>query len=744
MNLLSNFGKEGNKLGLLNKYVDIDDPDFLSKYFVIAEFNPIFTAGRNSVAFNGSSFLKDGSEIEIECLDSDGNSLYIDRAKSKDARFSDVTNFVISIHIYNETVNGPGKLIFVGTSNKGELVKWIGNIIIDKTLPNSSNVRFIYKPILEARSLLYPVIQGNVGSSLSKQVELQSSCYAIGINPPRDTNKLNIDNRRTSIDYRLILTGDESNYLPSLSPTASFNSQMEGQELTLNVNNIQLPYSYTESTTNITQSFKIKKVIDSKTVILNDAFYFPSGKNQIISNISNGYITSSYKYISYNTSSDAYLQFFPNGGDTSVQIKTSYAEIIYRNLRTYSGFVARHKLYRKSLLQSGDYQLIADEPLGSSEILIDDITLNKNCSKIGTFYNQYHINKYWFSSSLDLSLSHQVYPMINSMKIESEGFLGANGNNYIIVKTDSSGSLNDSSYIPYEKNQFNNLSGSSYNSNFVSLKKNALYVLSTNAIIEKNKSTTDATVSFYFTGSIESMRLEKNYNSQFGLKVGELSVTDNISYKKFKEKQMFFFTPTDDYYGTLIIVPYQCNVTLSEFSLQVYGDYGFSPDVLSTKIPFKINMANETFDLKAELFDINSNLVYSDLYSKQTFDVLGESLYAYMHGYINQDPTKLTKISGSLTISQSLYLPNLENCPSSGVRLVGWHYPENFPPIDTDGKLCATNIAISIDTENAITLTSFDSLGEQNTRVLAVRYDGEVNEGRKITIDPDGTKHNYP
>jgi hypothetical protein len=740
--LLSKFQKIGKELGLLTKYVDINDTDFLSKYFVISEFNPIFGSGKNSVSFNGSQLLANESEIQIECLDSHGNSLYVEQSRSTKFKHSDVSKFLISIHIYAETYNGNGKLILVGTSKKGEIVRWIGNITIDKTLSNFSKVRFYNIPSLEVNPVLFPVLKKSIGTELSNQIEFSSSFYTLAVSPKQDVDKSEIDVKRYELDYRLILNEDAENYLPTLHATTSFNSQLEGQSFDLNIYNIVTPFSYSETSTNITQSFKIKKIIDSKTAILSDAFYYQVGKNNVVSNVISGSLSGSYRYISYNTSSDAYLQFTPYSSENSIQIKESYAEITYRNLRTYSGFIARHKLYRKSLLQSGDYQLIVDEPLGAIELLNDDVTINKNYSHLGEFYNQYHIDKYWFTSSNDFTLTHQVSPLINSMNIESDEYSLADGDNYIILKADSSGSVENADYVPYEKVAVDNLSGSAYNSNFISLKKDALYVLSTNVIVTKNK-TDESNLSFYFTSSTESIKLEKNYETQFGLKLGNISVSDTTEYRKFGEKQVIYFTPIDDYYGTIVVVPYKCNATLSEFSLKAYGDYGFSPDVLVTKIPFKVNMANETFDIKAELFDVNSNLVFSNLITRQTFDPDGESLYQYMAGYGTLDPTKVAKISGSLTVSQSLFLPNLESCPPSGVRLVGWHYPETFPPSDTDGKLCTTNVAITIDNENDIMLTSYDGSGGENTRVLAVRFNGDAGEGRKIIIDPDGTKHNY-
>ena len=114
--LLSNQGKYGVNNGLFTTTVDIEDTSYLSTYFVVAEFNPIFTAGRNSIAFNGSSLLKAGAEIKVQCIDSKGKSLYLEYPKSK-TQFVDIANYVVSIHVYNETNNGIGKIIFLQISN---------------------------------------------------------------------------------------------------------------------------------------------------------------------------------------------------------------------------------------------------------------------------------------------------------------------------------------------------------------------------------------------------------------------------------------------------------------------------------------------------------------------------------------------------------------------------------------------------------------------------------------------------
>ena len=754
--LLSSFGKKGVDLGLDTIQVDIEDTLFLSKYFGIAEFNPVFTGGRNPISFNGSSLLKEGSEIRVECIDSNGESLYIERPKSS-TEFADVAKFVISIHVYNETYNGPGKLILVGTSAKNEVVRWQQDITIDKTVQNASKVRFYNKPSLEVRSLLYPVVDSNVGSALTYQYVLTGSFSSFAANPKKDVNKKNINPKKTDIDYRVVLNVSAKDAAAVLYPTKSFNTQMENQSFVLTARTIQAPFSYIDRGTEVTASLKVKKVVDSKTLQLSDAFYFPYNTSQIVTNINHGTFTASYKWVAYNTASDSYQKYVPLSG-SPIYIKESYAEIVYRNIKPFSGFIARHKLYRKSLVYPGDFQLIADEPLGASELLVDPVTANKTYALMGHFYNQNHIDKYWFvgSSSINMSLSHSVSPMIDSVRIAAPKNVWPDGTTYIIVKNDSAGVTNDATYYPYDTASFNDLTGSSYNSNFVNLKAGALYVLSTNIIIEKPKDATDSKVSFYFTSSIEGITKEKDYISPFGLKIGEVATKEETTFKTFKDKQMLFFTPSNDYYGTLVIVPTNCNVTLSDLSLKVYGDYGFSPDILFSKIPFRINVPNEGFVIKAELFDVNSTLVYSDLQTIQSFDPGGESLFVYIQNS-NLDPTKVQFISGSLSISQSLLLPNLTQCPSVDTRLLAWRVPTHTPPNTNEGQVCYTNVdQLTIGTSGAGTsivgdyLTlgtvafSGSGLVESVATALSIKYDGATNKGRKIIVNSSGSKTTFP
>lgn len=744
--LLSSFGKRGVDHGLFTMKVDIEDTAFLSKYFDVAEFNPVFTAGKNSIAFNGSKLLKDGAEIQVQCQDSNGNNLYLDYPRSS-TQYVDVAKFVVAIHVYNETYNGAGKIALVGTTAKNEIVRWIGNISIDKTLQNVSKTRFQATPTLEARSLLYNVISNDIASQLTSVINFTGSCYGNALAPQKDTVKSLINPKKTDTDYRLTFNPKNPKTIgPVTYPTASFNTQMEGQPITLVTDIIQEPFSYRERRTRVTASFKVKKVLNSTTLLVDNPFFYPVGKDQVVTNINVAYFTASYKWVAYNTMSDAYNKYTDSGGNVTYQ-KESYVELLYRNLATFTGFIARHKVYRKSMLYPGDFQLLTDESIGTRDLLTDPVTANKSYNLMGNFYNQFHINRYWFTSSNKIGLSHSVAPRINSMKIDKSGsnYSVMNGHRYVIVKMDAaSGSVNDHVYYPYDKEAFDELSGSSYYSNFIDLKSGSLYVLSTNLMVEKDVLQTGAKIEFYFTSSIPDITKEKYYIPPYGWKLGEITIPDQTDLKIFSSKQYIYFTPYYDYYGTIVIVPYSCCPTFNELSVGVYGDYGFSPESATSKVPFKINVANEPWTIKSELYDINSTLVYSNLQTVQTFDVDGQSLFVF-YGNAPLDPAYTSFVSGNLTISKSLYVQHL-NAGPQGNPLVAWIRPTHNPPQLGEGAIVYTDIlgatimpSHGTTTKDYVSITTTSGEG----RAIAVHYSGSLSQGRRIVVDKDGTKHTY-
>jgi hypothetical protein len=637
MVLLDSFGRKGQKLNLLSLPANIEESGGFSQHFTLYNFGSVFSGGKNFVSFKGTSLLKPNAEILIECLDSNGDPLFIELAKSSiNVAYKEAGAWALSIHVYGDTPDGIGKLILYSVTTNNKTIRWSSDIIIDKSKTNSSPVRFYGVPEMEVLAVQSPVVD-NTTERITETL-LTGTFHSYAAYPLQNSTKLSTLN--VDVDYRII------------SQTARFNFQIKSLPITLYIKKLQSSDSpNTIVDVSLTSSFFIKDVINDTTLKLSDPFFYNNNNNKpVVTNIVDGTFNITYPHITYNSGSPSYISL--NTGTENVQLKRSLAEITYKNIRSFSGRVYRHKVYRKSLFSRGDFEVIADEPITSIELLSDALSKNKAFDRIGYFYNQYHIDHYWFSSSADLLLTHNSNDILDSVDITSatpETLL--DGTKYIIAKNDTSNTNRDASYLPFDQSQFDNSTGSNYDSNFISTHKTVQYILSFGAVLKK-QTATPGKLSIYFTGSLSDAKAALNYTENFGIKLAEIEIDNEIE-KRFSRQSFLFSLPTD-LHGTLVIVPYKTNASISDLSLKTYSDIGFSPDVWITRIPFRIEVPNEAFEIKAELFDANSNLIYSGLNTVKNFDEDGDTLTSYMPLYNSVDPSTITSVSGSLRIPGDL------------------------------------------------------------------------------------------
>jgi len=871
--LLSNFGKRGDSSytingipqGLADIQVDVEDDSHLSTYFHVVEFNPVFTAGKNSISFNGSDLLKDGSEIKVEVLDKDGNSLYL-AAPPTDQNYVDIANFTVAIYVYRETVSGVGKVILAGITTKGEIVRWIGNISINVTYPNVSRVRFYHKPTMEVTPLLYPVVETLTGSLLASSSLVADICsgqyvYRKGFHLIAANNifssqmvgqsfllkygkcqlvqgeatqigtydlstgmfgatgsvfivKSVVNSKTIQIDpptyYTFVPHGQKSSNVMIMGMTGgqftmSYNSITHIQQATtVPANGQWMPrnilyhglegYMQIKTNTDVFDSTMVGKgmMINYSYIWVDDG---GGGFDPSIKTFHNKYPISSSLYpiiitdfvdsrtvnvpllhyklyyglpgseftylyhiskfsgnVEPPSSSIPYQQYTTTNGSSSLMQK-SYADILYRNTDTFSGFIARHKLYAKSNIYPGDFELVSDSVVGPSELLIDQISVNKSYALIGKLENQDKVNQYWFVSSASFNLVQSDDKISDAMTIVTiPDYSAANGSSYVIAKASAINLVNDAIYYPFDEMEYTQFNGKGYASNFIFIPRNTLHILSANMVVNKDK-TTIAKISFYLTSSSQGIMGEPNYVPAYGLKLGEIVVADQVTARFLLDAQQMFFTTLNDYYGTLIIVPYFCNVTLANISMQNYGDYGFSPGAIEIQCPFPLNVANESFTLKAELFDSNANLVYTipkagDPPIIATFDPTGVSLFGSSvlgsAGGTGGIPSTLP----SLTVQSSLFLPGIGQCPSLK-RLLGFNIPTHYPPLSGEGSVCYTDVTDLELTASTTTIPTLDYLSLSTTagsgRSLAVRYNGTSPNvyGRRVYVDPSGVKTTY-
>ena len=611
MALINPIRKSGQKLNLSTLKVDIEDTSFLSEYFILSEYNPKFTAGKNTFLLNGSPKIAFNSGIQLEVIDVLGNSLYVEFAKSNDIAYKEGGALRIAVYVYNSTPFGTGKVIIVGRNTQNKVVRWVGNIQINPAVQNSSKVVFYKPPTLDIQSSVVPVVSDST-SGLSQFIS--GSIFTEALNPRKGDDYGSFDVSLQNIDYRM--TVKDSSYFNS--------SSLKNTSLDIFVNTINDDnFNYL----NFTSSNLVVDVVNDKTIKLKNPIYvFDNQNKKIIANVTSGSFRARTTNVNYYT------------GSLSGNTKQSIAVIRYNNIRTFSGNVYRHKLYRRSLYFPGDFEIIADEPIIDSQVLVDITTPNSFFRSLGTFPNDFHVSHYWFTSSNAIAIKRDGSYFMDAMSITAPSPYSTQ--EYIIVKNDTTSSSANNVYTPYNETSVLAESGQSYDSNFMRFYSDVPYKFSVRALVQKLDTTKNASVGFYITSSMLSeVSGDFDFDLQKGIKVGELVLNDNTSSRNYTSPVNFYSKFTNDFFGTMVIYVNNCTTTLADMNMSTYSEPSFSPEIFVTRIPFAVSVPGEQFEIKSELFDVNSNLVYSDLRTIATFDVSGSSLSRNIPGVTSSDIT---------------------------------------------------------------------------------------------------------
>jgi hypothetical protein len=597
--------KTGQILGLSSQTVNIEDKTYLSEYFNLTEFSPEFSVGKNALVINGSDKLKIGAEILTEAFDSNGVPLFIEKAVSVD-QLTNKRIIVLSIYVYEQNSIGSGKIILVSTTSDDKIVRWSANININVNKVTDSKIRFYNQPLIEVE----PILSYAVSSSVENNPKtITGNFLSTAIQPKVDFDIQKFGYRKNLVDYRII------------DGSANFSSSLKNFQIQLYINKIRDYASLNEISINTTASFLIKDVLNTTTLILDTPFTY----NNKVATITSGNYKIVYNDITYNSNlflSSSYLQESLGLSGAKQYKKFSYAKIIYKNINTFTGKPAKHKVYRKSLRTLGDFESVIDETFGDTEILRDPVTPNKAFERLGVFFTQFHINNFWFTSSNDLSLKYDNQTFVNGLKLSGSNLNGT----YAIVKANTSFTNRNVSYVPYNANEQSAQSGSSFDSNFLSFYKDTDYTLSfRTSVIEKDSSATSK-LKFYITSSLSSANKNIGYDSNRGVLIGEFVYSGSTTGKYFDQKQNFEFKFPEDLYGTLVVYPENVKqIIISDLSIKVSELYGYTGNAYYVKVPFPVNVANEVFEIKSELYDVNSNLSYINLRTVQVFDPSGSS-----------------------------------------------------------------------------------------------------------------------
>jgi hypothetical protein len=578
----------------LDKYkVYIDDSSVDSNYFRVTNLPPMFTGGRNSFLIGGSSFLKVGSQILIEILDANGNTVFLRPILN----YIEGKSRLVSVEIYDTTAVGFATITFVGVAetlsdgtpvpenwkNKYN-VRWTKRIQIEPSVKNTSKIILEKSPIaFVSENRFYNVTTSSYTTSSVPFTASLTPTFKSAV--PNGYVLTAVAPTSFSADY---FTGYVTGSLTIDNQTAS---------LFLPITNIL------NTSTSFSSGYQIKTETDEiiDKILLQSGSYSTLVKGRTVD------ITSSaeLKYSKLNT--------------TNINIPISYANIRIVNLNTVSGEIAKIRVYSKVVTNISDYKLIADVPVSTSEIFVSG-SLRGNIS-IGDFY-QSPLTTNWYADGLGTS-SDVVYPISGSPAYYNATTTTTPLSLYLDDNT-----LISSLYagVPIDGSTYSgSFSGSGYfigNKQPITLFPTTEYTFEMDAYYKKvsgsyTLSSEGSRVDIYIVGVSGSSMISRN---PLGQLIGQLKAEPGAHVQWFQNQQFNFNPLLPDGGGKVGIrlVVSDGFWNFSNISLKAASDINFAPDEIQILVP-NTEYFNSYLQHKIEFFDINSNSTNLSVVTIPTF-----------------------------------------------------------------------------------------------------------------------------
>lgn len=577
----------------LAKYdVLIQDTNPTSTYFQVTNLPPQFTGGRNSFLLAGSSLLKNGSDILIEILDANGNTIF----QNPVTKYVQGTSILISVEINENTSPGFSTIIVLGeatayTDGKSippdwqnvYNVRWVTNVLVEPNIKNSSPIILLNTPTVFAEERrLYNIDTASYSTYSTK--------FTASLTPT-------------------MYSGHQIGYLLSAESPTTFSADYDNSYITgsLLINNTSSSlYIPITDILNSTTAFSTGQLIKTKDNRIINKLYLRSGSytTTVLNQTSN--ITSSAELI--------YSKLLTS----NESIPISYAKLRVVNLNTVSGEIYKLKVYSKVTTDLSDYKLIADVPLVTTELLITS-SIRGDLS-IGDFNIVTSSTDNWYADKLETS-SNVLYPISGSTS-----YYDSINTVYPLSVTDDVLLRSVKVEIPIYNNEryAGYLSSSGYflgTKRAVKLFQTTEYTLQFDAYYKKTSGSVnligpDPKVDIYIIGVNGTKIID---NNPLGQLLGSIKVEKNAQTRWYQDYQVNFNPALVDSGDVgLRFVVNNGFWHFSEISLKPASDRLFSPDEVEILIP-NTEYYNQWLQHKIEFFDINNNSTDLSVVSTPTF-----------------------------------------------------------------------------------------------------------------------------
>jgi hypothetical protein len=579
----------------------IEDSSQESVYFNIKKLDSYFTGGKNAFLVTGTGLLEPNTTIQIEILDVDGNSIYVEAIRN----FSEAGSRVVVVEIYENTPRGSATLTILGTARRlanGQPIpdiwqgrvnlRWQKKLIVEPKARNNTSIRIKRQPEIITSELLL------TGSLLSQSL-INNPIGQITLIPKNVLNKqrgyivtLNSGSAFKGFHLTPKITGSFS--LQERKYTGTIPATTESiQVLSNHTASVDLPLSHL----NASRSFTDVNITSSTDNTILNFTPVRNGQYEIGETL---YTASATTYIrtAKSITSSLNYSFISESSTLITSSILSFAKLRIINLDTVSGEIFRIKASSKQAGAQTDFGFVADTPTTVGELLITSSTDQDDREQpIGIFNTRAILTASWYAHNVTGS----------GIPDTSYGDDTLNASTHISLSLDDSNILDagyavttTSSYFIGTREEFALFPTSEYTLKFDS------YVYTTSGAFAYTASSYNTDV--YITGSAIAG------NNPFGQKIGSITTTGKAGY--FPSKQFNFTVPRSGSAGLRFVV----NNGFWQFaniSLKVAEEYAFSPDEVIITVP---NNAANTSSLifKTDLFDINNNALDLNIQSVPT------------------------------------------------------------------------------------------------------------------------------
>lgn len=400
-------------------------------------------------------------------------------------------------------------------------VKWEKEFKINKNLSNESIVRFVKRPKVSITELEKPIF--------SKTIPQVTQTGIASGEPSIPAKGTNLSNYTAGTLYKINIT-DSSNFTSSIDE-----------------NIISFP--------SIGYNPTVKEVLSEKTVLVDVPFTVDG-------------LVSDFTDVSYTTT----FEDLENTTTEQSSITGSFAEIFINDLKTFVGDVARVKVYRKSKNEVGDFTLVTDTRLESTEMLKDLTVATDTELSYGSF-SPTNFGTYWVTSSNDHDVSFDNTKLFSSIRVDYDENIGGTQ----LLHT--SRSFNFNTDVEYTLKFKTLLSGSLTEDKFL------------NAFISGTNN---------FTQSFTNITPDSTFNQR-------QDISANLVSQYSGSGELYFEFKGDDWY-------------LSNVSMKNAQETSFSPDEFTLVQEVQRKLPSETFDFRFEFYDINNNFIPVEVFTTKEFN----------------------------------------------------------------------------------------------------------------------------